>query len=302
MAKREHIPAKLRHEVFQRDNYRCRECGATNKETTLEIDHIVPVSKGGTNNINNLQTLCKKCNRSKYTRTWVGGVKDNNTPRISSNRYYNHSSKKSSKSYYFPKKHCPNCRMPINAHDNICPSCSWDLKMGRYHNPIFDGVPKKTNINSSKEKLLEDNIDELCRIYSIPKLGKKYVINKIMEEHSYDDVVDKLKLYESNEQKERRNKDNCSKKFYNQLDDFSVICLCHYYGVNNKKKLIKLLVDESETIESVQNIIDSNYNFKRITSENKLLKYHCNNGCSIYAKSLEELEEKVKMMRIIWDP
>ena len=39
------IFAKLRHEVFKRDNYRCRECGATNKETTLEIDHIVPVSK-----------------------------------------------------------------------------------------------------------------------------------------------------------------------------------------------------------------------------------------------------------------
>ena len=61
MDKREHIPAKLRHEVFKRDNYRCRECGATNKETTLEIDHIVPVSKGGSNNITNLQTLCKKC-------------------------------------------------------------------------------------------------------------------------------------------------------------------------------------------------------------------------------------------------
>ena len=78
MAKREHIPARLRHEVFKRDNYRCRECGATNKETTLEIDHIVPVSKGGTNNINNLQTLCKACNRAKHTRTWVGGeVKQN---------------------------------------------------------------------------------------------------------------------------------------------------------------------------------------------------------------------------------
>ena len=73
MARREHIPARLRHEVFQRDNYRCRECGATNKETTLEIDHIVPVSKGGTNNINNLQTLCKTCNRAKHARAWVGG-------------------------------------------------------------------------------------------------------------------------------------------------------------------------------------------------------------------------------------
>ena len=77
MSRREPIPARLRHEVFRRDGYRCRECGATNKETTLEIDHIVPVSKGGGNNLSNLQTLCKACNRAKHTRTWVGGVKDN---------------------------------------------------------------------------------------------------------------------------------------------------------------------------------------------------------------------------------
>ena len=70
---RQHIPRKLRHQVFQRDGYRCRECGATNKETTLHIDHIKPVSKGGTNDIDNLQTLCETCNLAKYTDEWVGG-------------------------------------------------------------------------------------------------------------------------------------------------------------------------------------------------------------------------------------
>ncbi|WP_296866332.1 HNH endonuclease [uncultured Methanobrevibacter sp.] len=74
--KRKPISGKLRHQVFQRDNYRCRECGATNKETTLHIDHIKPVSKGGTNHIDNLQTLCKKCNLAKSTDEWVGGSLD----------------------------------------------------------------------------------------------------------------------------------------------------------------------------------------------------------------------------------
>ena len=67
---RQPIPGHLRHKVFQRDGYRCVECGATNKETTLEIDHIIPVSKGGTNDINNLQTLCKACNRAKSATIW----------------------------------------------------------------------------------------------------------------------------------------------------------------------------------------------------------------------------------------
>lgn len=71
---RQHIPAKLRHAVLERDGYRCVECGATNKETTLEIDHIIPVAKGGTNDINNLQTLCRECNRAKSDTLWEDDV------------------------------------------------------------------------------------------------------------------------------------------------------------------------------------------------------------------------------------
>ncbi|WP_296862475.1 HNH endonuclease [uncultured Methanobrevibacter sp.] len=70
---RQPIPRKLRHQVFQRDGYRCRECGATNKQTRLHVDHIKPVAKGGTNDLSNLQTLCEACNRAKYTDEWIGG-------------------------------------------------------------------------------------------------------------------------------------------------------------------------------------------------------------------------------------
>ena len=76
---RQPIPRKLRHEVFKRDGYKCRECGASKDETSLEIDHIVPVARGGTNDINNLQTLCRECNRMKHTDTWVGGETDYET-------------------------------------------------------------------------------------------------------------------------------------------------------------------------------------------------------------------------------
>lgn len=75
---RQPIPRQLRHQVFQRDGYRCRECGATNKETRLHVDHIKPVAKGGTNDLSNLQTLCEACNLAKYTDEWVGGKLNNN--------------------------------------------------------------------------------------------------------------------------------------------------------------------------------------------------------------------------------
>lgn len=66
----------IRHEVFKRDNYKCVECGATKEETTLEVDHILPVVQGGTDELDNLQTLCKACNLSKFDRCWKGKFKE----------------------------------------------------------------------------------------------------------------------------------------------------------------------------------------------------------------------------------
>lgn len=65
---RETIPLKLRFKILKRDNYTCVKCGqspAKNNAVELEIDHITPVSKGGTNDIENLQTLCRNCNQGK---------------------------------------------------------------------------------------------------------------------------------------------------------------------------------------------------------------------------------------------
>jgi 5-methylcytosine-specific restriction enzyme A len=58
---------RLRWRIFDRDGYRCRHCGASGADTDLTIDHIQPVSRGGTNAESNLQTLCRSCNSRKGT-------------------------------------------------------------------------------------------------------------------------------------------------------------------------------------------------------------------------------------------
>jgi len=64
--KRQPIKPSLRFEILKRDDYRCQMCGVTAKDgATLEIDHIHPVSKGGTNEPDNLQVLCRDCNAGK---------------------------------------------------------------------------------------------------------------------------------------------------------------------------------------------------------------------------------------------
>lgn len=64
--KRKPIKPSVRFQILKRDDYRCQMCGATAKDgATLEIDHITPVSKGGGNDPDNLQVLCRDCNAGK---------------------------------------------------------------------------------------------------------------------------------------------------------------------------------------------------------------------------------------------
>lgn len=66
---RNSLSGNIRQNVLMRDNYTCQICGATVKDgAKLEIDHVIPFSKGGTNDENNLQVLCQQCNREKYNR------------------------------------------------------------------------------------------------------------------------------------------------------------------------------------------------------------------------------------------
>lgn len=55
----------IRGFIFKRDGFKCLCCGYDKR---LEIDHIIPVSKGGENKLSNLQTLCKSCNCIKKDR------------------------------------------------------------------------------------------------------------------------------------------------------------------------------------------------------------------------------------------
>jgi hypothetical protein len=61
--KRPRISDHKRFVVLKRDGYTCRICRTAGGE--LEVDHVVPVSRGGSDLLENLQTLCKRCNRGK---------------------------------------------------------------------------------------------------------------------------------------------------------------------------------------------------------------------------------------------
>ncbi|MDE7163840.1 MAG: HNH endonuclease [Clostridiales bacterium] len=59
------VSNKMRFSIYERDGYRCCKCGISERYADLEIDHIIPISKGGKSTYDNLQTLCHRCNVEK---------------------------------------------------------------------------------------------------------------------------------------------------------------------------------------------------------------------------------------------
>jgi len=57
-----------RFKILERDDFKCQYCGREAPEVVLEIDHIIPKSKGGKDEATNLITCCRECNRGKLDR------------------------------------------------------------------------------------------------------------------------------------------------------------------------------------------------------------------------------------------
>lgn len=86
------VTNKLRLAIYERDDYCCVKCGS---EIDLEIDHIIPISKGGKSEPSNLQTLCRSCNKQKSNII----------------EPYNEDTYNSS------VKYCPRCKAPLKVID-----------------------------------------------------------------------------------------------------------------------------------------------------------------------------------------
>lgn len=84
-AQRSAMTTQMRESILRRDNWTCQRCGnSVYKEPNLllEVDHIIPISKGGKTEPNNLQTLCWKCNRSKSDKIFSPNKDDNGNKKV----------------------------------------------------------------------------------------------------------------------------------------------------------------------------------------------------------------------------
>ena len=62
------IPRHVMLRVVRRDNNQCQICGKILRDAEIEFDHIIPISKGGTSEENNIRVTCSSCNRNKSSK------------------------------------------------------------------------------------------------------------------------------------------------------------------------------------------------------------------------------------------
>ena len=101
IVERAKVSNKIRFAIFKRDGYCCQRCHRHTND--LEIDHIIPIAKGGKTEYNNLQTLCKRCNKEKSDKIEVDySYKYTQKPKI---------------------KRCPRCGAPLKYIHNVFGDC-----------------------------------------------------------------------------------------------------------------------------------------------------------------------------------
>ena len=142
---RQSISLKTRFEIFKRDNFTCRYCGRHAPDVELEVDHVVPVAKGGTNEFFNLVTSCYECNHGKSNRL----LSDDQVTR----------------------EHAKNLiEESVRLDEEIEQASHW--------REIYEAVLRK---REERERILNEQVDELWETYGLP-LSKKISSQPMTEE------------------------------------------------------------------------------------------------------------------------
>ena len=76
------ISKRRRFQVLERDGFRCRYCGTSGTANQLHVDHVMPVSRGGTDDMSNLVASCHACNLGKGALLLKSGIEANEEPSL----------------------------------------------------------------------------------------------------------------------------------------------------------------------------------------------------------------------------
>lgn len=258
---RKKIPKELRLKVYHRDGFRCKWCGASRSNgAELTIDHITPKALGGTDDIDNLQTLCKECNQDKAAliididnlkKSWEGSNQDNTTT-LNSNKLEIHIKSKQK-----------------------------ELKL------LNDLLVQE---ESKLDKDIDDD-EKIDVLFNIKQLKEKFIPNveSDLKELTNKYEIELQNLKEQQELKEKQEK--LFKKLHVYLDDSTLHILKRYFSINetSKEDIIRVLVEEHDEKE-INNAIFEKFNNDLTDKQRYLSCYRFNNSKENFVNYLMENE------------
>ena len=244
--KRKPIPHELKHKIFVRDGYRCRECGKSNKETSLEIDHIFPLSKGGTTTEDNLWVLCRDCNQAKRDTVW----KDEEI-KITKNELSNlvnqfHDAEEKLKQatneneildYKFKIKKIKNEYIPQtkNKLNNLIQEeakLESERKVQQEENQRKERLFKKLYV-----ELDDELINELCNNFSLNESSTENNLRLLVDKYSEKEIYSEVSAIER-ELKENDIKKSFRELLFNTLDENEVDLISNNFNLKKSKESV----------------------------------------------------------------
>lgn len=171
------MTSALREKIKKRDKYTCQHCkNSTNKEPNLllEIDHKIPLSKGGITSEENLQTLCWKCNRSKGSKI----IEDNKTKQEPKEEIDENDIEEETFT-------CDSCGSQVSETDEKCPNCG-AVFVDDEEDKKEKESPKDKN---KKEKTKDSNVNKK---YSDLKKLKELLDNEIITQEEFEEEKKKI--------------------------------------------------------------------------------------------------------------
>lgn len=231
------LPHGMKEKVFRKDGYRCRMCGASKDDgIELTIDHIIPLAAGGTNDLDNLQTLCRECNENKANLILPSGLEidietKQNELKLLNNLLAQEESKLSN--YLDPDQEIDILFNIKQLKEKQIPLVESELKE---LNNQFNAEQRKLNAEKQekekREKLfkklyvyLDDStLYILKRYFSIREESKENILRVLVEEHDENEINNAI-----------------FEKFNNDLDDNQRYLSCYRFD-NSKKDFVDFLM------------------------------------------------------------
>ena len=244
--KRKPIPPELRHQILVRDGYRCRECGKSNKETSLEIDHIHPLSKGGPTTEDNLWVLCRECNQAKkddewkddeieVTRNELANLEDQLTE--AKVKLQDSTDEDEIRDYKFKIKKFETEYIPqVTNKLNTLIKEEKELEIKR---------KKQQEENIRREKLFKDlyiELDgelllEVCDYYSLTETSNEDNLRILVDMHSKKEIYERINIIKK-ELKEEAIRKELYDKLYNTMSDDELNLFINEFSMKGTKKEI----------------------------------------------------------------